>query len=232
MKLKKVAVVQARCGSSRLPNKMLISLHGMSLVEWVYKRLKHSKLLDDVIFAIPDDKQNEPLFVHLNLLGATVFRGSESNVLNRFTMAAKQSRADIVVRICGDNPLVSPDCIDQLIRFFQCRKLDYAYNHIPKNNLFPDGFGAEIVHFQLLERLENLVTEPAEREHIFNYIWNHESEFKIGTFNPEEERMQKPWVKLDIDTGEDLVKFMVKPLHLEMSDVEIVELFDERKSTK
>ena len=133
--------------------------------------------MDDIVFAIPDDKQNEPLFVHLNLLGATVFRGSESDVLSRFTMAARQFKADIVVRICADNPLVSPDCIDQLIRFFECQKLDYAYNHIPKNNLFPDGFGAEIVNFGLLERLENIVTNPVEREHIFNYIWNYKSEF-------------------------------------------------------
>ncbi len=89
---------------------------------------------------------------HLRAQGVNTFRGSEQDVLSRMHGAAAAHGADLVVRVCADNPLIWGGEIDNLIRFYQrehtAGNCDYAYNHIPRNNLYPDGLGAEIVSFE------------------------------------------------------------------------------------
>lgn len=216
-------IVQARCGSTRLPNKVLLDLHGKKLIEWIYWRLSRCKLATHLIFAVPQGEQDDPLCEALCQIGAKFIRGSEEDVLARFFKAANSVRSDWVVRVCADNPLVSPTCIDELIYFFYKNPCDYAYNHIPKENLYPDGFGAEIVSFSTLEMINHLAKERAEREHIFNYIWAHPNRFQIRTFDPPDPALRHPEIRLDIDTQEDLDFFLSTNLRPEMTDYEIID---------
>jgi len=163
--MKTIAIIQARLGSTRLPNKMLLSLHGKPIIEWVIKRVKKSKLLDDIIVAIPNTKKDDVLEFYLKRLDVKVFRGSETNVLNRFYEAVKNDNVKNIVRVCADNPLICGEEIDNLIKFYLENKCDYAYNHIPKNNLYPDGLGAEIVSFELLNWLNKNVKKRKHKEH-------------------------------------------------------------------
>ena len=178
--MKNIGVIQARLGSTRLPNKMLLVLKEKPIIEWVIRRVLKSELLDKVILAIPDNKVNDVLEMYVkNLnLDIEIFRGNENDVVKRFYDAVKKYKPLNVVRICADNPLISPKEIDNLIKFFQNKDIDYAYNHIPKNNLYPDGLGAEIVKFEILEKIYNNAMLKEEREHIFNYIWNNQNKFK------------------------------------------------------
>ena len=97
MKNKTVAIIQARMGSSRLPNKMLLYLHGYPICEWVYKRVKMSKKIDQIIFALPDTEDNYVLARYLESIGADVFRGSENNLVDRYYRAAKLMRLYVPV---------------------------------------------------------------------------------------------------------------------------------------
>ena len=153
--MKTVIVIQARLGSSRLPCKTLLNLHGLPVIDWVVGRCARSELADDLVVALPDTRRDEVLARHLRAQGVNIFRGSEQDVLSRMHGAAAAHGADLVVRVCADNPLIWGGEIDNLIRFYQrehaAGNCDYAYNHIPRNNLYPDGLGAEIVSFELLE---------------------------------------------------------------------------------
>jgi spore coat polysaccharide biosynthesis protein SpsF len=224
--LKKViGVIQARIGSSRLPYKMLLSLHGKPIIEWVVKRVQKSNLLDEVIVAIPNTEKDGVLKKYLvDNLNVKVFQGSENNVLNRFYEAVKNEKPTHIVRICADNPLICSDEIDNLIEFYNKNSCDYAYNHIPKNNLYPDGLGAEIISFELLEWLNNNVTEEKHKEHCFSYISDNSDKFKIKTFNPTEE-LQYPNIKLDVDTFEDYSKLALAPIHIDIKAKEIIKIF-------
>ena len=203
--MKVVGIIQARLGSTRLPNKMLLSLHGKPIIEWVIKRVQESKLLDDLIVAIPDNKENDLLEFYCKKYNSKVFRGQEEDVLNRFIGAAKKTKATHIVRICADNPLISPKEIDNLISFYKQEKCDYAYNHIPKNNMYPDGLGAEIVSFNLLNDINNLQLKQSQREHCLSYITDNPEKFIIKTFNPKEKNLWHPELKFDVDTFDDLV---------------------------
>ena len=84
-----------------------------------------------------------------------------------------------VVRVCADNPFVSASEVDRLINFYQTSDCDYAYNHIPRGNRYPDGLGAEITSFELLKLINREAAEQGHREHIFNYIIENQQKFKV-----------------------------------------------------
>ena len=222
MKRPIVAVIQARMGSSRLPNKMMLWLHGMPVVEWVWRRVGAARKINKVVFAIPDTDADSLLAEQLTRIGVRVFRGSETDVLGRIVKAARFFGAGTVVRVCADNPLISASEIDRLIDFYSQSECDYAYNHIPRGNSYPDGLGAEIASMNLLEKLDQDAIKPSQREHVFNYVWDNPSRFSIGTFDPLDAELIHPELKLDLDTVKDYTMLLRMHIHPEMSASEVV----------
>lgn len=224
------AIVQARLGSSRLPLKSLLCLRGLPVVDWAARRLQRAKELDDVVFAIPDTPLDTVLYEHLRRGGLACARGPENDVLARFRQAAEAYGADLIVRVCADNPLVAPEAVDALVRFYMESGADYAYNHIPRGCLWPDGLGAEIVSRELLERVDSLAKKPFQREHCFNYIWDNPEQWRISAFDPGEEWLRRPDIKLDIDTAADFQKLALLSLSPEMGLEEIIKAWDNAPS--
>lgn len=225
-----VAVVQARMGATRLPGKMLLPLHGIPVIEWVLKRTASAKLLDGLVVAIPSTSENDILASAVAELEFDIYRGSEEDVLDRFYRAALSKNATRIIRICADNPLICGSEIDNLIDFFDNNKCDYAYNHVPKGNRYPDGLGAEIVSMDVLERVHREATLPAHREHCLSYIVDNPQLFEIKTFDPPDAVIAFPDLSLDIDTMEDLRKLSAIELSIDMSSREIISIF--RSSAK
>lgn len=226
--MKNVAVIQARMGSSRLPCKTLLTLRGYPLIEWIVRRCSRSVLLDEIIVAIPDTPLDDVLADHLSRMGIRVWRGSETNVLSRMYDAAVATRADVVVRVCADNPLIWGPEVDALLRYFSTNDCDYAYNHIPKNNLYPDGIGAEVVSTSTLQALNQTAVEQRHREHCLTFITDQPSMFRIRTFNPSDARLHRPELKLDMDTLEDYRALARLPIHPGMTPVEIIQVIDHK----
>ena len=218
-----IAIVQARMGSSRLPLKSLLCLRDYPIADWVGRRLQRANELDGLIFAIPDTSLDDTLAEHLRRKNLDYMRGSENDVLDRFCKAAELAKADFIVRVCADNPLVAPEAVDALIKFFKSSKADYAYNHIPRGNLWPDGLGAEILSRDTLENIAALAKTPAQREHCFNYIWDNPEQWKIETFDPEETWLRRPDLKLDIDTADDFRKMSQLSINPGMNLKEIIQ---------
>lgn len=221
--MKTVIVIQTRLGSSRLPCKALLNLRGLPVIDWVTRRCGSSRLADAVVAAVPDTRMDDVLADHLAARGARVHRGSEQDVLARMIDAARALDAETVVRVCADNPLICGEEIDNLIDFYRRVPCDYAYNHIPRGNSYPDGLGAEIVSLALLERLGETAVLPAHREHCLSYITDNPDRFVIRTFDPPDKALRHPDLKLDMDTAEDFVKLSLLPVRPDMSAREIVE---------
>ena len=128
--MKTVIVVQARLGSSRLPCKTLLNLHGLPVIDWIVSRCRRSQLADELVVALPDCRRDDVLERHLQKLGVATWRGPEQDVLARMHGAAAAHGADTVVRVCADNPLIWGGEIDNLIRFYRSEssagRCDYA----------------------------------------------------------------------------------------------------------
>lgn len=205
-KEKVVAVIQARMGSTRFPNKMLAKLGGRPLIEWILLRVKEAKEVDEVVLAIPNGQANDALAEAGKRHGVTVVRGDEDNVLSRFIQAGRETKADTIVRICADNPFIDAAEIDRLVRFYEAKHPEYAFNHLcRRDNHYADGFGAEIMSLSLLEELARSASKPAHREHVTSYIWEYPYAFDVATFDaPADLAFEK--LRFDIDTPDDLLR--------------------------
>ena len=222
---KRVAIIQARMGSTRLSNKMLLSLHGKPIIEWVVKRVQKAKLIDKIIVATPDTRENDILAECIKTLGVDNFRGSEDNVLERFFYSARNTDATHIIRVCADNPLIDGEEIDNLINFYFKNPCDYAYNHIPQNNLYPDGLGAEMISYKLLKKLYETVKNKRHKEHCFSYITDNHSSFNIKTFNPLNKILERPDLRFDIDTFDDYYKLSMLNININTTSSELINLY-------
>jgi spore coat polysaccharide biosynthesis protein SpsF len=220
---KTVALVQARMGSSRLPGKMMMDLCGYPVLHWVLYRVKQAQRLDEVVLATTERKQDDPLTELAQSLKVRVFRGSEADVLGRFRDAAREFKADVVVRVCADNPLIAPEEIDRLVDLYRSllnQGADpdrlYAFNHLPRlGNRYADGLGAEIFSQKLLHNLAHLAVAPPHREHVTTYLWEHAADYDIHAV-PAPPEVAYPEVKLDVDTPEDLERLRILGAHLSL----------------
>jgi spore coat polysaccharide biosynthesis protein SpsF len=198
-------VIQARMGSTRLPKKSLEKIYeNYSMFELVLLRTKAAKKLDMIILATSDHKNCDPLEQMAKSLGAYTVRGSETDVLARFVAAIEQFKPTFVVRVCADNPLISPEEIDRLIDYFKSNDLDYATNNTTECGL-PDGLGCEIVKAEVLTKISRKTYANYYREHVTSYITSHQDRYSVGRLLAPE-HLSFPKAKLDVDTKEDLDK--------------------------
>ncbi|WP_300907532.1 NTP transferase domain-containing protein [uncultured Desulfovibrio sp.] len=221
---KVVAVVQARLGSSRLPLKSLLCLRDLPVIDWVTRRLAQARRLDGIMVAVPDTELDQALLEHLRRRDVPCMAGPEDDVLARFCLAARQTGADLVVRVCADNPLIWGEAVDRLVEFYAAADCDYAYNHVPRQNRWPDGLGAEILSRDLLERLNAEAVQASQREHCLNYIWDNADSFRIATFDPKEAWLCRPDLRLDLDRPDDFRRLALLPLTPDMDARAIVDI--------
>ena len=165
-----VAIVQARMGSTRLPDKVLRKIGDKPMIQLLLERLSLSKMIDEIVVATSTDERNKKLQVVVSQLGFKVFQGSETDVLSRFLGAAKFVNADVIVRVTGDCPLIDPFLVDECVKRFNAEKVDYLSNTQPPT--FPDGLDTEVFSFQALERSANEATSIYEREHVTPFLRN------------------------------------------------------------
>ena len=163
-----IAIVQARMGSTRLPNKVMKPINGVPMIELLLARLSRSKEIDQIVVATSINAENQPLVEHISALDYSCEQGSEDDVLDRYVQAAKAHHADVVVRITGDCPLVDPELVDECIRRFRAVNVDYFSNTNPPT--YPDGLDIEVVTLAALETAMHESDKPFDHEHVTPYV--------------------------------------------------------------
>lgn len=166
--MKIVAIVQARMGSTRLPNKVMKPINGIPMIELLLSRLSKAKELNQIVVATSVDVRNLPLVEHVQKLGYVCERGSEIDVLERYVQAARKNQADVVVRITGDCPLVDPTLVDEAIRGFKAANVDYFSNVAPPT--YPDGLDIEAFTYEALEKSSRETNKQFDHEHVTPYL--------------------------------------------------------------
>ena len=148
--MKIVAIVQARMGSTRLPDKVMKEINGVPMIELLLARLSQSRELDQIVVATSFDEKNKPLMDHIISCGYACEQGSESDVLERYVITAKKHQADVIVRITGDCPLVYPKLVYECIQRFSNGHVDYFSNISPAT--YPYGLYIEVFTLVALEK--------------------------------------------------------------------------------
>ena len=173
--MKYLVMIQARCGSSRLPNKVLKDIAGKTDLQWVIERVRRSRLIDEVMVVTSIDKNNLPLIRLCTELGVRVFVGSENDVLDRYYQAARLLQPEYVVRITADCPLFDWRYLDMAIE-----QLEDGTDYMAElTESFPDGLDIEIIRYPALKRMWKEAGLSSESEHVTMYIKNHPEQFAI-----------------------------------------------------
>ncbi len=197
--MKVVAIVQARMGSTRLPGKVLKDIEGEPMLARVVQRLSRSSLINEVLIATTDRAVDDAIVEECRRRSVQVFRGDENDVLDRYFRAAQLSKAEAVVRITSDCPLIDPEVTDKTIAAFLEEMPDYTSNCIVRT--YPRGLDTEAMTAQALERCWRTAAKPYERTHVTPYIYQHPGEFKILSVTGERDFSGHRWT---VDTPEDL----------------------------
>ncbi|WP_422355555.1 cytidylyltransferase domain-containing protein [Roseivirga pacifica] len=175
--MKTILITQARVGSTRLPNKVLLKIGDHSILSIHLARIKQAKRVDEVIVATTDETESDLICEIAENNGVTWNRGSLNDVLDRFYQTAKLFDPDWVVRVTSDCPLLDPELIDQVIEMAIEGDYDYCSNGLVQD--FPDGQDVEVFKMSALTKAWQEAKKDSEREHVTPYIRNH-SDFMGG----------------------------------------------------
>jgi glutamate-1-semialdehyde 2,1-aminomutase len=200
--MRTVAIVQARLGSTRFPNKVMRPLCGSPMIGVLLERLSRSRRVDQIVLATSDDERNDPLAEYVLGLGYEVFRGSEQDVLDRYYQAARRAKADIVVRLTGDNPLVDAEVVDEILAAFAATGADYVANVAPPT--YPDGLDTEAFSFEALHAAWQRAKKQHDREHVTPFI-RDSGEFRLFNVALETDYSLERWT-VDEPADFELIK--------------------------
>lgn len=198
-----VAIIQARMGSTRLPGKVFKTIVGKPMLWHVIERLKRAKIIDDIVIATTTKEIDRPITKLAMDLEVKSFAGSEEDVLDRYFYAAIAHKADVIVRIAADCPLIDPEVVDKVIRFFLESDFDYVSNSetATRKPTYPEGLDTEVFSFRVLEKTWKEARWQSEREHVTPYIYKNHEIFKVGGVECEEPMSDMRWT---VDYKEDL----------------------------
>lgn len=208
-----IAAIQTRMGSTRLPRKALRLILGKPLVQRIAERLSTCRELNGIALSttkLPEDDALENL---ARRLGIPCIRGSETDLVSRLLLTARQLKADALVRITGDCPLVDSEIVDRLVRIYRKNpNIDYCTNVFPPT--FPDGLDAEIYPLAALEKLDLEIEDPLHREWFPAYVMRRPKKFSILNLSNPRNLSHLRWT---VDYPEDirLVREIYKTLKSE-----------------
>lgn len=195
--MKYLAIIQARCGSTRLPNKVLKELNGTPMLMKVVERVRMSKYVDEIIVATSIESSNLPLINICSKNGVRVFVGSENDVLDRFYQVAKLFCPEYVIRVTADCPLYDPQLLDDAIE-----QMDSSDDYLGDiNEVYADGTGIEIIKYPALVQSWNDSKLMSEREHVTMYVKNNPDKFRIRVLKAKITGSKD--MRLTVDKAED-----------------------------
>lgn len=171
-----VAVVQARFGSSRLPAKILLDLCGKTALERCLTRVRATEGIDEVVVATTEARPDDLIASAASRLGYRAIRGSELDVLSRYAKAARETKADVVIRVTSDCPFFDPTIAARVLTAFHARpSTDYASNTLSRT--LPRGLDTEVIAAPALLRADAEATDPGEREHVTMHVYRNRDRF-------------------------------------------------------
>ena len=192
----RIGIIQARMGSTRLPGKVLLPVMGRPLLSYLLERLGRCRRLDAVVVATTTSPADDAVAEVAAASGVPVFRGNEEDVLDRYYQAAQRLKADIVVRLTADCPLIEPAVCDRVIGMLG----DTALGYVRTGPRFAEGLDCEALTMDALEVAWRQAGLQSEREHVTLYIDNHPELFTVRTLDNDRD---DSLIRITVDEPQD-----------------------------
>jgi spore coat polysaccharide biosynthesis protein SpsF (cytidylyltransferase family) len=197
-------IVQARMTSKRFPRKSTAKLLGIPVIAHVFDKVKSIDNVSNVIVAVPDTPESEPILQIADGMGIANFCGSENDVLTRYYEAAKFFNLDVIMRITGDCPLLDVNVCNKVLGLFLWRSPDYCSNIYPVRT-YPKGLDCEVFSFDALEAANIICTEASDREHVTPYMQREDAIIKAQI----RQREDRSFINYCVDYPEDIQRLEI-----------------------
>jgi len=218
-----VTIIQARMGSTRLPGKVLAEVSGRSVLARTVERARRATRAAETVVATTERPADGAIEEECRRLGAPIFRGSEADVLDRYLRAARLFRAEVVVRVTADCPLIDPGVMDRVIGAFLVEGPDYASNTLERS--YPRGLDTEAFSLEALTRAWIEAAEPAHREHVTSYLWKNPGRFRLLSVRGDRDLGHHRWC-VDEAADLELIRAIYRRLGDEPAWEEVVALVE------
>lgn len=195
-----MVIIQARMGSTRFPGKVLKPVLERPLLHYVVERCRLAVLVDEVVVCTTEQIQDQAIADFCKKESVCCIRGDEEDVLSRYVKAAKEVKADVIVRITADCPLVDPAIIDKALKLYTNSSFDYVSNCIVRT--YPRGFDVEVFSNSSLIKAQEAASSFEEKEHVTLHFLRNPDKFFIGNFLAKEDCSA---FRVTVDTQEDFI---------------------------
>lgn len=188
-----LAILQARCSSTRLPGKVLKPLAGAPMIVRQIERVRRSRRIDRLVVATSADASDDELARVVRGEGVEVHRGQLEDVLARF-LGALEAFGPVrhIVRLTGDCPLADPAVIDATIAQVTAAGVDYGSNTGP-HRTFPKGLDVEVMTAGALKAAAARATTPEEHEHVTWGLYRHPELYRLSFLSQDAEEGDVRW---------------------------------------
>lgn len=193
-----ICVVQARTGSTRLPGKVLQELDGVTMLEFMLRRLT-SLRVDHLVVATSLLERDDAVAEIAYACHVTVVRGSEADVLDRFRSALDTYPSDHVIRLTADCPLSDPRMIEAVLAHHIATNADYTSNVLPRS--FPKGLDVEVCRSSALRVAAAEAVDVVEREHVTPFLYRRPERFALANWSSGLDLGNERWT---VDTPDDM----------------------------
>lgn len=194
-----IAVLQVRMSSRRLPGKALRAIRGRALLGHVVDRMRLCRTIDGLRIATSTDRADDAIAEFARTEDVDLYRGALDDVAGRLLNAAVAARADALVRISADSPLIDPAIVDRAVELYRRQRPELVSNVVRRT--FPKGQSVEVIAVPALKRAVEAMTTPDEREHVTPWFYANPRRVRIVSFESADPR---PQLQLSVDTPEDL----------------------------
>ena len=217
-------ILQARIGSSRLPGKVLKQIAGRPLIQFQINRIRKSKLLNNLVVAIPIETENDSLERYLSSENIEVYRGAENDVMSRFEGVISKTTAEVIIRSTADCPLFMPEILDEMLGTFYQSDLDYLSNSISPT--YPDGLDIEIFSKNAFNILLKTNPSKLQREHVTLGFYDGTNSFKTQNFTNKIDLSKERWT-VDYQEDFDFVKKIFEKSGQHVTFHEVLQLLED-----
>jgi spore coat polysaccharide biosynthesis protein SpsF len=191
--------ISVRTGSTRLPNKCLKKISGITTIEHLINRLKKTKVAEKLILCTTKKISDDVLCDIAKNNNIEYFRGSEEDKLMRWYYACKQYDIDKFVNVDGDDIFFDSGLADLVLETIKNNHIDF----IDGQGLYNDVYG---MTFSGLEKVINAKSSEST-EFIKNFYYDISDKIKIKSLDNYPELYKKRRIRLTLDYQEDLELF-------------------------
>ncbi len=224
-------IIQARLGSTRLPDKIIIPFYNdLSIFDILIEKLKTNFKGMPIILATSTNKENDILEKIALENDILAFRGDENDVLKRFIDAAEHYNVNKIIRICSDNPFLDMAELHRLVSFVENNNYDYVSFDIEGTPSIKTHFGfwSEFVTLNTLKIVSTTTSLPLYHEHVTNYIYENSDKFNVCFLKPNKNVLGRKDVRMTLDTSEDfkILSNIYKALSMKYDQLGIDEIIN------